>query len=842
MARLLIIDGNSIANRAFYGIRVLTSREGIPTNAIYGFLNIMLKTVEERKPDYLCVAFDLKKPTFRHKEYALYKAQRKKMPEELSVQLPLLQEILKAMRIPCLSVETFEADDVIGTIAAFCQKNKVECEVLTGDKDDLQLIRPGVRVLLTTTRMGSTETEVYTEETVMERYGLTPQQIIDLKGLMGDSSDNIPGVKGVGEKTALTLLQRHGSVEALYDALETDETIKGALREKLSSSREDAFMSKRLATIVCDVPIVFTLEEARRTEDYKEELYDLLKSLDLYKLIERLSVKQTTMTQNGFDILWADETHLFEQVASSRRFAFSMNETGACVLTVDGKKFCYFTELPRAFVTNNEIKKVTHDSYRVYLHYPDLEGVDFDTALAGYLLDVLAEKYPLNELAEKYLDKRIVSEDTKTKLAEECAAIFELSLPLSEKLSSEGMFELFSDVEMPLSKVLADMHHIGIGVDRAILSEQSEKLGQLIDEQSELIYDMAGERFNINSPKQLGVILFEKLGLPSKKKTKSGYSTNAEVLEKLRYSHPIVAAVLNYRQMMKLKSTYTDGLMPFIGEDNRIHTHFHQTVTATGRLSSTDPNLQNIPVRTEEAKMIRKAFRAREGYHFLSADYSQIELRILAHISQDSQMIAAFSDGMDIHTRTAALIFNVPNEEVTSAMRSSAKAINFGILYGMGDFSLGNDLGISRRQASEYIESYLNTYPKVREYLDNVVEEARKDGYVKTLFGRRRAMPELAAANFITRSFGERVAKNAPIQGAAADIIKMAMLRVWRRLKEEGLQSCLILQVHDELILEVLNEEEQVVTELLIHEMEQVTKLLVPLPVSVSKAKDWYDL
>lgn len=842
MACLLIIDGNSIANRAFYGIRALSNREGVPTNAIYGFLNIMLKAVEERNPDYLCVAFDLKKPTFRHKAYSLYKAQRKQMPEELSVQMPILQEILMAMNIPCLTAEGYEADDIIGTVSVLCQNSGVECEILTGDKDDLQLITSCTRVLLTTTRVGNTETEVYTEDTVMERYGLSPAQIIDLKGLMGDSSDNIPGVKGVGEKTALGLLHRFGTVENLYDSFEADTSIKGALREKLSSSREEAVMSKQLATIFCRVPIPFTIEESRRTDKYKENLLPLLKSLELYKLIERLGLRAASSVQASFRIEWLDEKSVLKQVNTQGSFAFFMDEDGVCAVTADGRGFCCFDELPRELRLNPNIKKSTHDAYYVYLRYPDLEGVVFDSALAGYLLDVLTEKYPISALAEKYLEKSVVAEEKNSKLAEECAAVHALSQILPEQLRSQGMDNLFFDVEVPLSRVLADMHTIGIGVDREVLLGQSESLGRLIEEQAENIYELAGEEFNINSPKQLGVILFEKLGLPTKKKTKSGYSTSAEVLEKLRFSHPIIGAVLNYRQMMKLKSTYTDGLAPFIADDGRIHTHFHQTVTATGRLSSTEPNLQNIPVRTEEARMIRKAFIAREGYHFLSADYSQIELRILAHVSDDSKMISAFSEGTDIHTRTAALIFDVPIEAVTSTMRSSAKAINFGILYGMGDFSLGNDLGISRKQASEYIENYLNTYPKVREYLERVVEEARENGYVQTIFGRRRLMPELQASNFITRSFGERVAKNAPIQGAAADIIKMAMLRVWSRLKAEGLKSRLILQVHDELILEVLDEEEEAVTTLLIREMEQVTTLSVPLPVSVSKARDWYQL
>lgn len=842
MARLLIIDGNSIANRAFYGIRALSNREGTPTNAIYGFLNIMLKTVEERQPDYLCVAFDLKKPTFRHKAYSLYKAQRKPMPEELSIQLPLLQEVLGAMNIPCLTAEGYEADDIIGTVSVQCQNKNIECEVLTGDKDDLQLISPGTKVLLTTTRVGNTETELYSEETVMERYGITPRQIVDLKGLMGDASDNIPGVKGIGEKTALSLLQRFGTVENLYDSYSADSTIKGALREKLQSSREDAVMSKELATIFCSVPMDFEIEQAAYTNEYSDELLPLLKVLELYKLIERLNLQQSASVVDTFEVKWIDDKTFYKQAEERLSYALFVNEDGSCVLSANGKETCYFDSLPEELYRRGDMHVLTHDAYSVYQTYPALEGVAFDSALAAYLLDVLAEKYTIDDLAEKYLGKSISSDDEKEYMAKACISVFSLSEILVDKLREQGMEALFSDVEVPLSKVLADMHDIGIGVDRGILEQQSKTLGEMIDKQASTIYEMAGEEFNINSPKQLGVILFEKLGLPTKKKTKSGYSTNADVLEKLRFSHPIIEAVLNYRQMMKLKSTYTDGLAPFIEGDERIHTHFHQTVTATGRLSSTEPNLQNIPVRTEEARMIRKAFIARDGYHFLSADYSQIELRILAHISGDKEMIAAFTEGLDIHTRTAALIFDVPIESVTSMMRSSAKAINFGILYGMGDFSLGNDLGISRRQASEYIENYLNTYPKVREYLEQVVEDAKEKGYVQTLFGRRRMMPELSASNFITRSFGERVAKNAPIQGAAADIIKMAMLRVWNRLRAENLKSRLILQVHDELILEVADDEEQKVTALLIQEMEQVTQLSVPLPVSVSKSRDWYQL
>lgn len=842
MARLLIIDGNSIANRAFYGIRALSNREGTPTNAIYGFLNIMLKTVDERHPNYLCVAFDLKKPTFRHKAYSLYKAQRKPMPEELSVQLPLLQEVLGAMNIPCLTAEGYEADDIIGTISLLCQSNNIECEILTGDKDDLQLISPGTKVLLTTTRVGNTETELYSEETVIERYGITPRQIIDLKGLMGDASDNIPGVKGIGEKTALSLLQRFGTIENLYDSYATDPTIKGALLEKLQSSRDDAVMSKELATIFCSVPMDFEIEQAAYTERYSDELLPLLKVLELYKLIERLNLQQVASVTNTFDVKWIGEDDFYRQIEENHSYALYVADGGSCALTTNGEEVCFFDALPEALYRRKDIRVLTHDAYSVYQLYPSLEGICFDSALAAYLLDVLAEKYTIDDLAEKYLSQSIASDDEKEYMAKACISVFALSELLLNMLCNQGMEDLFSNVEIPLSRVLADMHDVGIGVDYKILEQQSKMLGEMIDEQAKTIYEMAGEEFNINSPKQLGVILFEKLGLPAKKKTKSGYSTNADVLEKLRFAHPIVESVLNYRQMMKLKSTYTDGLAPFIEEDGRIHTHFHQTVTATGRLSSTEPNLQNIPVRTEEARMIRKAFIAREGYHFLSADYSQIELRILAHISGDKEMIAAFTEGLDIHTRTAALIFDVPIEEVTSMMRSSAKAINFGILYGMGDFSLGNDLGISRRQASEYIENYLNTYPKVREYLEQVVEDAKDKGYVQTLFGRKRMLPELKASNFITRSFGERVAKNAPIQGAAADIIKMAMLRVWNRLRNENLKSRLILQVHDELILEVADDEEQIVSALLVQEMEQVTELSVPLPVSVSKARDWYQL
>ena len=840
MNRLLIIDGNSIANRAFYGIRVLTNHKGVPTNAIYGFLNIMLKAVEERNPDYICVAFDLRAPTFRHKEYDLYKAQRKKMPDELAVQLPLLQEVLSAMNIPCLTAEGFEADDIIGTVSKQCGKESVACEILTGDKDDLQLIDDCTSVLLTTTKMGNTETELYTADTVMERFGLTPAQIIDLKGLMGDSSDNIPGVRGVGEKTALSLLQRFGSVEALYDELGAATDIKGSLREKLTQGRDDAFLSKRLATIVRDVPTDFSFEAARRTTAYKENLYSLLQELELFKLIERLQVEGSGNCTETFEITWTDANDF--KISDGDALTFVTDENGATVVTSDGVRFSYFDSVPKEILSDSKIKKRTHCSYRIYLLCPEADGIVFDTELAAYLLDVLSEKYPISRLSEVYLKKTIVAEAGKQRLGEECAAVYQLSKVFSELLQNEGMTALFTDVEMPLAKVLADMHRIGIGARKDILEEQGKTLGILLEEQANAIYAMAGETFNINSPKQSGVILFEKLELPHKKKTKSGYSTSADVLEKLRFAHPIVDAILNYRQVMKLKSTYTDGLVPYIEEDGRIHSHFNQTVTATGRLSSTEPNLQNIPVRTEEAKMIRKAFCAREGYHFLSADYSQIELRILAHVSSDEKMIAAFNEGVDIHTKTAALIFGTSVDAVTDAMRSSAKTINFGILYGMGDFSLGNDLGISRRQAAEYIENYLNTYPKVRDYLEQVIDEARENGYVSTMFGRRRPMPELSASNFIVRSFGERVAKNAPIQGAAADIIKMAMVRVYRRLLGENLKSRLILQVHDELILEVADEEETYVTALLRQEMEEVVTLSVPLPVSVSKAKDWYHL
>ena len=845
---LMILDGNSIVNRAFYGVRPLNAPDGTPTNAVYGFLAILQRLLEEQKPDALCVSFDLKAPTFRHKVYEGYKAQRKAMPEELAQQMPILKEVLDQMGIRRYELEGYEADDILGTASRLCEKAGWHCTIVTGDKDSLQLISESTTVCNVKTRMGQTETILYTPERFREEYGFGPKQMVDLKALMGDSSDNIPGVPGVGEKTAMDLVQRYGTIEEIYRDLSALD-IKEGVRKKLAAGEESARKSFWLATILCDVPLDFKPEDNLWNRDYRPGLYELFKKLGFHKFIEKWGVvpageESAPEESPALPKVDGDEGNIEELIAAAGAAPF------VAVLPLEGLdrlEFCdgktvytaawnqcgdgYNRLLKRLF--SPEIKKVSHNVKNLMglllAEGLDTEGFLFDTALAAYLLEATDSDYSLPRISVRYAGKELDGAE----------AVFQLYRPLQEKLKELGMEELYYSIELPLCRVLADMEKTGFFVDRKALYDFGESLNSGIAALQESIWNEAGHEFNINSPKQLGQVLFDELMLPSGKKTKTGWSTNADVLEKLQGKHPIVDQVLEYRMLTKLKSTYADGLLKVISPDGRIHTNFQMTVTATGRLSSTEPNLQNIPVRKQLGAQIRKMFVASPGMCLVDADYSQIELRLLAHISGDETMRDAFLSGEDFHAVTASNVFNVPLEEVTPTLRSRAKAVNFGIVYGISAYSLAQDIGVWPSEAKAYMDAYLEKYHGVRDYMKSIVEQAREDGYVSTLYGRRRSLPELKSSNFNTRSFGERVALNMPIQGTAADIIKLAMVNVARRLKEENLRAKLILQVHDELIVECPEDEAERVQEILKTEMEHTADLAVPLTVDAHIGHSW---
>ena len=883
--KLMVIDGNSIVNRAFYGVHMLTTRDGQPTNAVYGFLTILQKLVDEEKPDALCCTFDRKAPTFRHLAYEGYKAQRKGMPDELASQMPILKEVLDAMNIPRYEMDGWEADDLIGTISVKDAAAGWDTVVVTGDKDSLQLVTDRTRVKLVSTRMGQTTTREMTPDTFREAYGFDPIHIIDLKALMGDASDNIPGVKGVGEKTAMDLIQRYHSVEAIYADLDKVEA-KPAVLKKLAEGREQAKMSYDLATIRTDAPLDFKPEDAARRGVNQAELYQLFLKLEFSKLIDKMGLKApqgeaavateeqavtgTCESEAVTDLTRAEELlaiwrgqesvdvlALPDLNAVAVEWWESESHSRAAVLRADRLEG-YNGVLKALFAA--DIKKNTHDVKTLLSRLLE-EGIEgdgfvFDTAVAAYLLAPTDGSYELEKLGMTYFNREFpkakdtyLAPDAFSPLADQtavlggmlshCALIGALKKVLAPRLEELGMHQLYYEIELPLCLVLAAMEHAGMLVDRKALSEFGDMLDERIAADQTEIYDLAGETFNINSTQQLGKILFDKLGLPPVKKTKTGYSTNAEVLDKLRGQHPIIDKILEYRQYTKLKSTYVDGLGKVIAPDGRIHTSFQNTVTATGRLSSTEPNLQNIPVRTELGAELRKMFVAPAGKVLVDADYSQIELRLLAHIAGDEHMIEAFRTGEDIHTVTAAQVFGVPVDQVTKHMRSSAKAVNFGIVYGISAFSLSQDIGVPTYEAKEYIEKYFARFSGVHAYMTDVVNRAKADGYVSTLFGRRRWLPELKSSNFNTRSFGERVALNMPIQGTAADIMKLAMIHVHSRLREEGLQARLILQVHDELIVECPEEEAETVKALLSREMESVARLAVPLIADAAAGRSW---
>ena len=882
--KLMVLDGNSIINRAFYGVKPLTTRDGLYTNAIFGFLNMLQRFVDEEQPEALCVAFDRKEPTFRHEADANYKATRKGMPEELAQQMPVMKQVLCAMSIPCYEMVGYEADDLLGTISRRCEKRGWECVIVTGDRDSLQLITDRTRVKLVTSRMGQTSTTDMTPALFREQYGFDPIHMIDLKALMGDSSDNIPGVPGIGEKTATALVQRYGSIDALYAAMPDVEAKPAALR-KLAEGEESARRSYWLATIVTDAPLEFDPEDALR-QPYRPELYDLFMKLEFTKLIKKYDLTPAAPTpepaavhDEDYSVMIEvpqtddDAARLLAQWRSVPRVTvYGLDDLRALAVEceIDDRHGLTVILRPDRFdgdwdallrgLFSADIPKVTHDvkdmTYALLERGLPADGFLFDTALAAYLLDATAGGYDLQRLFVAYCGAELPApvhlardafaplSDTATEEAALCSytsAVSALYEILPDKLEELNLTALLHEMELPLCRVLAEMELAGFRIDECALAQFGIDLHERIVKLEQSIYDMAGEKFNINSPRQLGIILFDKLQLPHGKKTKTGWSTNAEVLEKLRYEAPIVSSVLEYRQYTKLKSTYADGLLRAVSPDSRVRTRFQMTATATGRLSSTEPNLQNIPTRTPLGSEIRRLFVAEDGNVLVDADYSQIELRLLAHMAGDEAMQQAFLSGADFHTVTAAKVFHVPEAEVTHEMRSRAKAVNFGIVYGMSAFSLSQDIHVTVAEAKDYMERYFATYPGVKQYMTDIVALAKEQGYVETLYHRRRALPEIRSSNFIQRSFGERVALNMPIQGTAADVMKLAMIRVYDRLWRENLQAKLIMQVHDELIVECPEAERETVETLLRQEMEQVAALSVPLIAEAHSGKNWLE-
>ena len=835
--KLLILDGNSVINRAYYGVKPLTTRDGLFTHAIYGFLNILDRMEKEEQPEAVCVAFDLKGPTFRHLKYDGYKATRHGMPEELAAQMPIMKEVLTAMNIPIYACEGWEADDVIGTVGRICGQEDWECVIVTGDRDSLQLIDDHVTVMLETTK----GTIRYDKAKFMEDYGFEPKKLIDLKALMGDSSDNIPGVKGIGEKTAKNLLMEFGSLDGVYENLDS-KVIKPKQRENLTTYKDNAYLSYDLATIRPEAPIEFDPLDAVVRPYNNQELYNLFVRLEFVKLIDKYHlrgadvevapVKVTSEPLKRCDCLPSPGTACALYLANDGSIGVAWAE-GVCAVT-PLEAMCLGALLAEGEFVLHDCKSTWHALDNLGLPAPK---VVFDTALAAYDLNPSASDYPVSKLATNFLGMNVDDGDPVG-----CAeAVWKLREVMTEELKEFGMEKLYFDMELPLCDVLYRMEKEGIAVDRPTLDAFGKMLSGRIEECEKLIYSYSEGPFNINSPKQLGLLLFEKLGLPHGKKTKTGYSTNVEVLEKLKDKHPIIPAIMDYRMLTKLKSTYADGLMKVVGADGRVRTTFQNLVTATGRLSSTEPNLQNIPVRTDLGAEIRKMFVPKEGCVLVDADYSQIELRVLAHIAEDNVMQDAFKSGLDVHTVTASQVFHVPFEAVTPLQRRNAKAVNFGIVYGISEFSLAEDLGVSRWEAKDYIDSYLDHYRGVRRYMKQVVIDARDSGYTQTIYGRRRSIPELKSSNFNVRSGAERIALNTPIQGTAADLIKLAMIRVDAALREQYPEAKLILQVHDELIVECPEAIAAEVAALISRQMEQVAALNVPLTAEAKWGKSWYD-
>lgn len=896
--KLVLIDGHSILNRAFFGLPDLTNSQGVHTNAVYGFLNIMFKILEEEKPDYLTVAFDVHAPTFRHKMFEEYKGTRKPMADELRQQVPLIKEMLKAMGITIVEKEGYEADDILGTLSVKAEKEGMDVAVISGDRDLLQLATEHVMIRIPKTKKTGTEIENYLADDVVEKYGVTPKEFIDVKALQGDTADNIPGVPGIGEKTAGALIAKYHSIEAVHDDAPNVKPPRAS--KNIVEFWDQAVMSKELATIITDAPVDYEFKDAQIDgidSLYTEEAFMMCKRLEFKNLLPRFDVQAPkNNVEENFKVI-SDQKSLDDIIkrASKKDVAFSIipgkpggedtdgqlslfeqNDTNdyIALVLVFSEEDIYFIKTGKEITSdylNKQLETLDANTWispdlKKNLHLmkaggftPDERKKYFDMTVAAYLLNPLLGDYPYDGVAKDYLSivlsskkdylgkltcEQMIKEDEKKVVDYACYEAYvawKSKEILESNLKEKGMYELYENIEMPLVFVLYDMEKEGIRADGDKLKEYSRELAVSINKIEKRIYEEAGEEFNINSPKQLGIVLFEKLQLPNEKKTKTGYSTSAEVLDKLAPDHPIVADVLEYRQLSKLKSTYADGLINFIEQDGKIHTTFNQTITATGRLSSTDPNLQNIPIRIELGKLIRKVFLPEEGHLFVDSDYSQIELRVLAHLSDDEKLIAAFKNGQDIHRSTASLVFDTPFDEVTDIQRRNAKAVNFGIVYGISAFGLANDLNIGRKEAQAYIDSYFEKYPKIKAFLDKTVSEAKEKGYIKTMFGRIRPIPELSSSNFMQRQFGERVAMNSPIQGTAADIIKIAMIRVHDRLLKENLKSKLILQVHDELLIETAEDEKEYVIELLEEEMHKAADLKVSMEVGTECGYDWYD-
>lgn len=868
MERLLILDSNSLMNRAFYALPPLTNNEGIHTNAVYGFTNMLFKLKEEINPDYIVATFDKKAPTFRHIEYQEYKAGRKKMPPELGEQFPIIKDILNLMAINIYEIDGFEADDIIGTLSKFAENNNIEVYVVTGDKDALQLASDKTKVVIT--KKGVTETAVYDRETFISEFGITPTQFIDVKGLMGDKSDNIPGVPGIGEKTAFKLIQTYNSVEGVLNNI--NDVSGKKLKENLETYSEQAIFSKKLATIMTEVPIDFDLSDIKSQKAYnKEALKKMFFKLQMKSLLNKLQSDEVELEEEEVKVKITEindiedlknvldkineRVYLTYDLLNSNMYSkLSINkiyighETESIIVNFNeliGENSEKTIKIVKEFMENENIKKVIHDGKNFITALNkvniNIKSFDFDTAIAAYLVDSSKSEYSLISLINDYLQVDIKGKDEEI-ICKTVILMKEIHAFLEERIIEDGMSELYNTVEHPLIFVLSSMEAVGFNIDREKLDQLAVSFKEEIERTEKEIFNLCEEEFNINSPKQLGKILFEKLDLPVIKKTKTGYSTNVEVLEKLMDKHEVIPKIIYYRQITKLNSTYVEGLKNVIDEDGKIHSSFNQTVTTTGRLSSTEPNLQNIPIKYEMGREIRKVFIPKDSNDLLlSCDYSQIELRVLAHMSQDKNMIDAFNHHSDIHTKTASEVFRVPIEEVTSLMRSRAKAVNFGIVYGISDFSLSQDLKITKKEAGQYMDIYFERYPKIKTYLDSVIQEAKDKGYVLTILNRRRFIPEINSSNRIVKALGERLAMNAPIQGSAADIIKLAMVKVYERLEKESLNSEIILQVHDELILNVKQDELEIVKKLVIEEMENVLKLAVTLDVDTNIGNTWYE-
>ena len=928
MKKLVLIDGNSIMNRAFYGImgsKALTTKDGKYTNAIYGFLAILFKLLEDEKPDYIGVSFDLKAPTARHKMYEGYKANRKGMPTELAEQMPIIKDVLRAMNIDIIEKEGYEGDDIIGTLSRYGEQKGLEVVILSGDRDTFQLATDNVRINIPRTKAGKTETEIFNREKVKEVYGIEPKQLIEVKGLQGDTSDNIPGVPGIGEKTALSLVQKYGTIDNLYKKLESGEAdIKGKQKEKLEENKDLAYLSRTLGEINTQVPIEDTLEELKLEEWDKPKVLEIFKELNFKRYIDRFNLQNENEnanlnSENNIENKYKVENKTIEEIKSiienqSKMIFYIETEKDEneekiikekiTVISVfnTSENEAYYINLKeknriqdfKEIFENDKILKSGIDLGRVYILLKqegiDFKGINYDASIAAYILNPTNNKLKINDLAEQYLEidvneilgnnqnkkaeqinlfdtmqnagisdkneqKEEKSEEEKIKEEQEKAIkaeekkctlysyiIYKLQEITMKKLEEINAVELFKNIDMPTITVLANMQWNGMYADEEELDKFGNQLKEQLEIKTKMIYEMAGEEFNINSTKQLGEILFEKMKLPVVKKTKSGYSTDVDVLEKLKSEDPIISEILDYRQLMKLNSTYVEGLKPYINpKTKRIHSFFHQTITATGRISSTEPNLQNIPTRFELGKQVRKIFKPEPGKVYIDADYSQIELRVLAHMSEDTHMVQAFKDGEDIHKQAASKVFKTPMEEVTKEQRSNAKAVNFGIVYGISDFGLGEQLGISRKIAKKYIEEYLQEYEGIKNFMDNMKEKAKETGYVETLFNRRRYIPELKSNNYMVRQFGERAAMNTPIQGTAADIMKIAMINVYRKLVENGLEAKIVLQVHDEMMIEAPLNEAEKVKEIVKNEMESAIQLKIPLIAEVSEAENWYE-